>query len=1016
MQQKRTVCARRFLCRLTALFFCFAALHIGTFAQNASAPAMLAQERSETLFAFGAQESEHSTGAAANADKRDVSPTENESAKKQASSSHEEGLDWILFVILALAVGTAARHWGAKIPGARLFPYTVLLMILGFGFGIADRFGWFAGSLSAFDNALNWAANIQPSLILFIFLPTLIFEAAFAIDFHTFKKSVVNALILAVPGMIIATLMTAFAMLFTLDLPGWSLYIAILFGAMVSANDPVAVVALLKELGASKKLSTLIDGESLLNDGVAIVIFTVFLEYVRLGVGIEALNLAALLQSFLKTVVVGTCIGLIVAGATIAWVRRVFNDALVEITVMVIAAYLTFYIAEHFLHVSGILGLVALGLVMSGVGRTRISPQVEHFLHEFWEMAAYLANTLIFIIVGVLIAERTVFSTQDVINLLALYLIIHVVRAVMIAVCYPFLRRFGYGIAPKDTVILWWGALRGALGLCLCLIVLQEPSIPKPIQQQIMFYMAGIVFLTLTVNATTIKWVIDRLGLINTPIARQAMNGNALQELSKSLQNVLLDYKYRHVASGVRWSAVRAYLPEQRIKRQEVLECSDEETLAEIRLRLLETERAFYQHQFHEGLLGADAVRTLSAGISVATDDGGKIPLSERPYLDALWSTPAYIERFAALPLVGGIIARARAKRLAFIYDTAKGFIEAQEHLKTLVHKAELYDINQNDDFDENEMQMARTLLKEISDVERKADNMIRQLRAEHPQVALAAETVDAIRAALNTELAVIDSLHNDGMLKQEDAKKLAERVEAQIKAIANYPPMLDLPDAQETVRELPWLAEASPLAAEAFAALVEERSFSKGEALTHGAASYVFIIVHGDARARKKGVVKSIGGVIGAFEALCSTPPADEFVAETNLRALTLPAATLREFTQRFPECEEAIWRWTSAELVEEILQRNGFAASGEGEEGATTDWLLNGIVRKIPDGETVRANEALCVLIAGEALDRDRVIAAPAFIAAEEVKAKGESFFFFYRRETEQESVIEIVGEREG
>jgi len=480
---------------------------------------------------------------------------------EQTASAHSVGLDWILFVIIALTLGTAARHWGAKLPVLRLFPYTVLLMLLGFAVGIVDRFHLFSGVFSAFDEALRWAANIQPTLILFIFLPTLIFEASFAIDIHTFKKSVVNALILAVPGMIIATVLTAASIMFVLDLPSWTLYLAMLFGAMVSANDPVAVVALLRELGASKKLSTLIDGESLLNDGVAIVIFTVFLEYVRVGASIDALNTTVLVQSFLKTVLGGTLIGIIIATTTIAWVRRVFNDALVEITVLVIAAYLTFYIAEHFLHVSGILGLMALGLTMSGVGRTRISPPVEHFLHNFWEMAAYLANTLIFIIVGVLIAERTVFSVQDLLNLLILYGIIHVVRAVMIAMFYPLLRRFGYGIAPKETVILWWGALRGALGLCLCLVVMQEAAIPSVIQQQMMFYMAGIVFLTLTVNATTIKWIILRLGLTASPPARQAMLGNALQEIAKQMNATLLRYKYHDAVRGVRWSAVREYLP-----------------------------------------------------------------------------------------------------------------------------------------------------------------------------------------------------------------------------------------------------------------------------------------------------------------------------------------------------------------------------------------------------------------------------------------------------------------------
>jgi len=313
--------------------------------------------------------------------------------------SHGADMSPLFFIIIALIIGAATRHFLRKSP----LPFTATLLIFGLIMGIMVRLGWFdifeigriTINLKFLDNAVTWAGHIDPHLILYVFLPTLIFEAAFAMDFHTFKKTVSNASIMAIPGIIIAMVLTAALMIWVnklgLGLENWGWPVALMFGAVASATDPVAVVALLKELGASKKLGTLIEGESMLNDGTAIVLFMVFLT----GITGQATGSSPVIE-FFKVAVGGILVGLIVGSLAISWVRKVFNDALVEISVIIAAAYLTFYLAEHFLHVSGVLGLVALGLAMASVGKTRISPEVEHFLHEFWELFAFIANTIIF--------------------------------------------------------------------------------------------------------------------------------------------------------------------------------------------------------------------------------------------------------------------------------------------------------------------------------------------------------------------------------------------------------------------------------------------------------------------------------------------------------------------------------------------------------------------------------------------------------------------------------------------
>jgi len=180
--------------------------------------------------------------------------------QQEHTEEHGSNMSPLFFVILALIIGAATRQGFS-------------LLLIGIGLGIAARIGWFdtwfVGSVHVnvkfLSNAVEWAGNIDPHVILYVFLPTLIFEAAFAMDVHTFKKSVGNASILAIPGIIIAMLLTG-ALAIGIDmagigLSGWGWPIALMFGAVVSATDPVAVVSLLKDLGASKKLGTLIEGD-----------------------------------------------------------------------------------------------------------------------------------------------------------------------------------------------------------------------------------------------------------------------------------------------------------------------------------------------------------------------------------------------------------------------------------------------------------------------------------------------------------------------------------------------------------------------------------------------------------------------------------------------------------------------------------------------------------------------------------------------------------------------------------
>eukprot|EP00755_Sulcionema_specki_P034569 Sspe_Gene.103149::Locus_78971_Transcript_1_1_Confidence_1.000_Length_1550::g.103149::m.103149 len=285
----------------------------------------------------------------------------------------------ILIMSAMIAIGNFCRHFGSK-PPFNILPYTVQVFIFGAAFGFCVK--GVGGELLKYGEL----ADMDPHLLFFIFLPILIFESAFATEYHVFKKVVYHCIFLAGPGLMLASMMTATVAYFVFSNYGWSFVACMLFGCMLSATDPVAVVALLKELGAEAAISALIEGESLLNDGTAIVFFSILKDSAAKGV-IEK-SIGNIIWSLVAVAGGGCLVGYLMGFFTKTALKAVFNDPAIEITLTLVAAYLTFYLAEGVLHVSGVLALVILGMYLAYHSHV-ISPEVEHSLHHFWEITVY---------------------------------------------------------------------------------------------------------------------------------------------------------------------------------------------------------------------------------------------------------------------------------------------------------------------------------------------------------------------------------------------------------------------------------------------------------------------------------------------------------------------------------------------------------------------------------------------------------------------------------------------------
>jgi len=687
---------------------------------------------------------------------------------------HHTDVSPLLFIIFALLVGAGTRYFFAKVG----LPYTVLLLLIGIIMGIFGRQDFFHDltlfnqtfDFSIIDKSINWAAHIDPHLILYIFLPILIFEAAFAMDVHVFKKTFTNSTLLAVPGILIAIFLTAGliggVVYLGLGLTTWSWQIILLFGAVISATDPVAVVSILKELGASKKLSTLIEGESLLNDGTAIVIFMV----IFLGISGEGLSYSPVLE-FFRVSFGGVLVGYLIGKIALFWIKQVFKDMLVESTIIIVSAYFVFFICENVFGVSGVLGLVTLGVMMAGPGRTKITPQVQHFIHEFWEFTAFAANTLIFLIVGVVIAERTVFTMNDVWMLLLVYVIIHLARIVVIAVLFPIMKKSGYGITITDSKVLWWGALRGAIGLALALIVESSPYIDQTIREQFLFLIAGTVTLTLLINATTMKSVANMLGLTKVSPEKQYALEQAELFVDTSTDKAIKRLKDNRFYKRANFNQVEKYVAFDLPERQVDLNLSTQEF--ELRRRVLEKEKSSYWHQFEEGTLGGQAYNMLVNEVNEILDANGEIALSDRKDLEDLLSTRTKMKTSK----LAFLFKKANLKKLYTSFDMAMAFYNAQIDCEKMIASKEI-------SAEEKEKGMLEEVEFEIEENKIQALTYLRNFKNEFPDIYKDIATKKAMLIVLNQEKKTIKRLFKQGRITADEKAKMTAMVDNKINRI----------------------------------------------------------------------------------------------------------------------------------------------------------------------------------------------------------------------------------------
>jgi CPA1 family monovalent cation:H+ antiporter len=407
-------------------------------------------------------------------------------------------------LVLLFAAATAV----ALVVRRLRIPYTVGLVLAGLALGAAH---------------LPHGIHLTKAILYAVFLPGLLFEAAYHLDFAEFRKSARAIFGLAMPGVMATIGATASLLVASSHATGFAAGFgwphALIFSALIAATDPIAVVALFKSLGAPKRLSVLTEGESLVNDGTAIVLFTIIYATVTSG---EGLRVGGAAIEFLKVVGLGFVAGGGLAFLTSQIIKGV-DDPMIEITLTTVTAYGAFVVAENF-HSSGVIATVTAGMVCGSYAAPRgMKASTRIALESFWEYVAFALNSLVFLLIGLEVRVGALVAAW--LPIAIAFAAVTVGRAAIVFAVSALLRRTTERISWQWSVMLTWGGLRGALSMVLAVALPHE----FPQRDLIVTMTFGAVLLSIVVQGTTAGPLLRALKL--------AGNSETMSEASRAWES-----------------------------------------------------------------------------------------------------------------------------------------------------------------------------------------------------------------------------------------------------------------------------------------------------------------------------------------------------------------------------------------------------------------------------------------------------------------------------------------------
>ncbi|MHC4390961.1 MAG: cation:proton antiporter domain-containing protein, partial [Planctomycetota bacterium] len=824
----------------------------------------------------------------------------------------------ILFLSLLLMISIAVSLRAKKIR----VPYTVLLVVVGVGLRYTVANTGLHGTLGHM--------NLSADLILFVMLPVLLFESAFDLDSRRLFKNIVPILTLAIPALLISTMLVGGIMYLGTRGLGVSFAVTLLFGAMISATDPVAVIAIFKELGAPKRLTILVEGESLFNDGTGFVVFATILATIESGHGFTAGVAGGAVLDFGRVFFGGILVGF-GFGMLASRILSYLDEHLIETMVTTVLALLTFLVAEHYLHVSGVMAVVAAGLTLGNYGRTKITQSALPKIEGYWHYLAFVMNSLVFLLVGFSV-ELVALGEYWGYALLAFGTCV-VVRALLVFGITPIVNRVS-GAQTIDRgyqTILWWGGLRGAMALAMALFC--QPAFAKPAVQAahgahagqfILMVTIGVVLATIIIPGMTMNKLLDFLGFNRlTPAELVEREAGALLAHRKARETIALLHK-RGTISKAASDAVEGRYQRLEDRAAEALDAlrrggGADDALEDVTLfrHCLMVERRLYLKLFKAGDVPEDVMRDMRYGIDCALDrlTAGFPPFGGRIKIGGSRLAQIGVRLAASLaraPLVGPLVENYRTARLARAYEQGEAVLRALEgvlaELKNLdlAHAVDPKSLARANEFFRHRQMRAQAELREIAEV--------------FPELAEHTERAIATRAAIETEMHVLGELIETGRLTQKAGSAMRNHLEAAFRRSTERVTTAHLLKPDEVLAKIPFFTHLDKTELTEIVGVLRPLSLLRGEYVVHeGEAGHsMFLIARGKLNVVKRrtgapgeemhlATLKE-GGFFGEIALLTQCPRTASVRAATPCGLLELRRHDLTQLTEAHPEIGVAL------------------------------------------------------------------------------------------------------------
>lgn len=486
--------------------------------------------------------------------------------------------DFLLVTISLIALLTISSY--SSVLAKRFhFPYTILLFVMGI----------FLINLGHYFPPLHFISNVELSkdLVFFIFLPTLIFESAYNMPYKKMLRDSVPLCGLAIVSLFISTLVIGLGFKWVLGFLGVDIpyTVSFLFGAIISATDPVAVLSIFKEYGVPKRVLYLFEGESLFNDGTALALFLIILGIVESGAAMNASSIGFGIITFCSMIIGGALFGIFMGVLFSKLIEKV-QESWAELTLTLILAHTTFILAEviseHFavFKVSAIIATTLAAMTMGNYGRYKISNEVRRMMDTTWGYFAFISNSLIFLLMGMLIGDINFHLQSLFLPIIVGIIIVIIARAVSVfGVLGPLNMFIKYPITLNWQKLLAWGSLRGAIAITMLLFIPEDLSIPgwtiyTPPKEFLSVVVISCIVFTLVIKATTIKFLVQKMGL--SDLSRQdEFTFHQIKDLidKRILQKLVECQDKQYVSDDVTEPLIEKYESDECLEQEAIKKC-----------------------------------------------------------------------------------------------------------------------------------------------------------------------------------------------------------------------------------------------------------------------------------------------------------------------------------------------------------------------------------------------------------------------------------------------------------